>query len=285
MASDEQHRFVSQLADELNSGRLSLPSFPDVAVRVQRALESEHCSAEILARVVHSEPVLAARLLKVANSALMERGGGPVTELRTAITRLGFDMVRNSAVAVAMEQLLLGREYADIRGELQRLWRHSVAVSALAYVLAGQFPACNRDEALLAGLMHDIGRLYIQARARDFPGLAADAGELEALAAGWHTGIGRAVLEKWGFSEAICAAAEGHHDDYCAGVAGPATLTDVVWVANWLAERLERRGAPPEAPGPMAACARLGLDPAGCEAQVNASRAEIRNLRQALGAG
>ena len=283
MPSDEQQRFVMQLADELNSRHLDLPSFPDVAVRVQRALESEHCTPDTLARVVHSEPVLAARLLKLANSALLERGAGPVTELRTAISRLGFDMVRSAAVAVAMEQLLLGREYRDIRAELERLWRHSVAVSALAHVLARDFPALNRDEALLGGLMHDIGRLYIRARARDFPGLAADADELEALAAAWHTGVGRAILEKWGFSEAVCAAAEGHHDD-CSGASGPATLTDLVWVANWLAQRLERRGDPPEAPGPVAACARHDLDPRGCEALVKASREEIRSLRQALGA-
>ncbi len=178
MASEEELRFISQLADELNSRRLVLPSFPDVALRVRQALEAEHCTADTLARVVHSEPALAARLLKVANSALLNRGGPPVTDLRTAIARLGFDMVRNAATAVAVEQLLLGREHQDIRAELERLWRHSVAVSALAYVLAGQCRGVNRDEALLAGLMHDIGRLYVHARARDFPALAAQPDDL-----------------------------------------------------------------------------------------------------------
>lgn len=279
MASEEECRFISRLTDELNSRRLALPSFPDVALRVQQALDAEQCSADTLARVVRSEPVLAARLLKVANSALLDRGGAPVTELRSAIARLGFDMVRNAAMAVAVEQLLLGQEHQDIRAELERLWRHGVAVSALAYVLAGECRGLNRDEALLAGLMHDIGRLYIHARAREFPGLAADSGELAALVYDWHTGIGRAILEAWGLSEAVCAAAEGHHDDR-AGLFGPPTLTDLVWVANWLAECREGRASPTLDPGP--GCRRLGLDPADCQALVSASKEEIQSLTQAL---
>ena len=56
-------------------------------------------------RVVGSEPALAARLMQIANSAALNFTGKPITELRTAIARMGFNMVRSAAIAFAMSQL------------------------------------------------------------------------------------------------------------------------------------------------------------------------------------
>lgn len=90
--------FVQALARELSSGRIELPSFPDVAIRVQRALADENVRPDTIVRLIGSEPALAAWVLRMSNSAAMNVSGRQVNDLRTAITRLGFNVVRSAAV-------------------------------------------------------------------------------------------------------------------------------------------------------------------------------------------
>ena len=97
--------FVSALAKEMSAGKIELPGFPDIAIRVRRALQDEEVSAEKLVRVIGAEPSLTARLLQLANSAAINRGGARINDLRTAITRVGFTLVRSSSIALAMSQL------------------------------------------------------------------------------------------------------------------------------------------------------------------------------------
>lgn len=94
-------QFVQRLGKELSTGKLDLPPFPDVALRIKTALESPDVSAQRMANVVAADPVLSARLLQIANSAAMS-SSGHVTDIRTAVTRLGFNMVYNTAVSIAM---------------------------------------------------------------------------------------------------------------------------------------------------------------------------------------
>src|SRR5687768_18402212 len=88
--------FVSELAAEVSKGKVELPSFPDVAVRVRKVLADEHVSNEQLARVVGSEAGLAARVFTLANSAALNRTGRPVSELKTAVNRIGHNNGRTA---------------------------------------------------------------------------------------------------------------------------------------------------------------------------------------------
>ena len=111
--------FVRTLGSELASGELELPAFPDVAIRVRAALEDPDVSADQVARLVAAEPVLAGRLIKIANSALLSgRSGDSVKDIRTAVTRLGFNMVRNTAIALAMSQTMGGQSNAELKTRL-----------------------------------------------------------------------------------------------------------------------------------------------------------------------
>src|SRR3954447_23987501 len=81
--------FVTELAQEVSSGKVELPSFPDIAVRVRKVLADEQVSNEQIARVVGSDPGLAARVFTLANSAALNRGGKNVSDLKTALNRIG----------------------------------------------------------------------------------------------------------------------------------------------------------------------------------------------------
>src|SRR5580693_7824646 len=97
--------FVRTLAAELSGGNVDLPSFPEIAVRVRRILSDPKSTSDQVVRVVGSEPALAARLLRIANSASLNRSGRAVGDLRTAINRIGYNMVRSAAVSFAMAQI------------------------------------------------------------------------------------------------------------------------------------------------------------------------------------
>src|ERR1700677_4725831 len=87
--SQDAFGFIQSLASELSAGKVDLPSFPEIAVRVRRILSDPNSSVEQVVRVVGSEPALSARLLRIANSTSLNRSGKAVTDLRTAINRIG----------------------------------------------------------------------------------------------------------------------------------------------------------------------------------------------------
>ena len=272
--------FVQGLAAELNQGKLRLPSFPDAVIRIRKALEDENCTTERLARIAASDQVLAGRLLHLANSALLQRGGDRATDLRTAIQRLGFAMVRNAAISVAMDQMLHAGDLGPAVHVIKDLWRASTRVAALSYVVAKRTKHISPDEAFLAGLLHNVGKLYILIRAAQRAELFEDAEEQRAALDGWHNIIGRLIIEHWGFSEAQAAAAEGYLD--LDRKAAEADVTDVVQVATLLDGMSTQHDMPAMSLDDVRSCKRLGLRQEQANALIRESNEEIRALADAL---
>ncbi len=227
--------FVQNLAADLNKGDVKIPSFPDIVIRIKRALEDENCDIEKLTKVVSSDPALAARLLALANSALLQRGAKQVQDLRTAVGRLGQKMVRNTAMSVAVEQIFLGSSLGSHRERLREIFRESTRVAAYTFTLARTLTKINPDEALMAGLLHNVGKLYIIMQATNHPEFIDSDETMDQLMQNWHGQIGKAIIEGWGFSEAMADAA-ADHSDLERAVMGPADLTDIVTVASLLAQ-------------------------------------------------
>lgn len=273
--------FVQKLADELNAGELDLPSFPDVAMRVRKVIEDDNCTLDKIVRVVGSEPALAAKLMQMSNSALMRRGDDEVTDLRTAINRLGHKNVRSAAISIAMKQLLSDAQTAELKPYLATLWTHSVQVSAICYALAkkvaiGKTP----DEALLAGLLHDIGKLYILTRSRQFPELFAEQASLNQILEDWHPAIGKTIIEHWQLGDDLAFAIENHEDlDYVPS-RRTADLTDLLIVGNYLANA-DTTTDDDEVALPSA-FDRLEVDLAAGRAIIEDSREQIQALALAL---
>jgi hypothetical protein len=188
---DDAFAFIKSLALELSSGKIELPSFPDVALQVRKVLSDEFVSSKQVVRVVSTEPALAAKLLLMANSAALNPGGPKVVELRTAITRIGFNMVRSASLAFAMEQIRKAESLKSLRGPLNVLWERSVLVAALSFVVAKRHTQVNPDTALLAGLLHGVGKLYIMARAAKHPMLFADQPTYSQIVRDWHASIAK----------------------------------------------------------------------------------------------
>jgi HD-like signal output (HDOD) protein len=273
--------FVQQLAADLSCGNFELPAFPEIALRVRDALNDPDVCVDKLSRIVLSEPVLSARLLRIANSALMRRGAMEVTDVKVAVSRLGFDMVRNTSVSVAMDSAFGGCSAAALRQHFERTRRHSVSVAVLSYMLAKRLAiGLNPDEAMLSGLLHAVGRFYIFSRVQSFPDLFAEESMMDQLMSDWHTGVGRAIVESWGFPDAIAVAVD-EHEIIDREHPGRADLADIVLVANLLA-RLSPGAEPEWNISDVPACAKLRLDPATISNVLSESEAEVQSMATAL---
>ena len=183
----EAFAFVQALAGELSKGKVDLPSFPDIALRVRKVLGDEEVTQEQVVRVVGSEPALAARLMQIANSAALNFSGKPIRSCAAAINRMGHNMVRSAAIAFAMSQLKKVDSLKGLEKPLDDLWKSSAAVAAMSHAVAKRYSKINPDTGMLAGLLHGIGKLYILTRSNKHPALFADATAYNQIVRDWHS--------------------------------------------------------------------------------------------------
>jgi HD-like signal output (HDOD) protein len=261
---------------------VDLPSFPEIAIRVRRVLADPDSSADQVVRVVGSEPALAARLMRIANSASFNRSGRAVADLRTAISRIGYNMVRSAAISFAMAQIRNANKLAGLEHYLKDLWERSTRVAAFGFVLARSAGGVNPDEALLGGVLHGIGKLYVLTRAGSHPELFADIATLDDIIADWHAAIGKAILENWEFSEEM-ASAIGDQEDHARAEPAPPDLKDVVAVAAVMAAHCSDPDALAAALKGLATAERFGLTPEKTRLLLEESAIEVSALSSALG--
>jgi HD-like signal output (HDOD) protein len=273
--------FVAELAQEVSSGRVELPSFPDVAVRVRKVLADEDVSNDQIARVVSSDAGLAARVFTLANSAAMNRGGRTVTDLKSAVNRIGHNNVRTAAVSFAIAQLRRAAELRHIAKELEVLWNEATMIAALAYAIAGRARGINADESMLAGLLHNVGKIYILARANRHATLFADQAALAQVLRDWHSNVGKAIVDNWGFPEHISEAV-GEHENIDRAVGHP-DVTDVLTVAVMMSGFVGHEADLELNMQGVKAFWRLGLDNEKCVYILRDCAEEIALLRTALG--
>ena len=273
--------FLRTLAAEVTEGNIDLPCFPGVVVRISSALTDPTTTVDKVVTMVGAEPRLAARLLQAANSAMFNVSGRPVTELRTAVTRLGQQMIQSTALSYAMQQVKKEKTLAGIANPLDELWRKSIAVASICQLLA-QRTSLSPDEAYLAGLLHGIGALYIMVHAAESQAGGGSSGMLLDMISGWQAGIGKALLESWGFAEPLCEAVGAQADLERRG-RHEATLTDILVASLVLAESL--RAPPPRAIGTegIHAFVSIRITPADCDAILNQADERIRLVHDALG--
>jgi HD-like signal output (HDOD) protein len=204
--------FIRELATELSSGTVQLPSYPEAAMRVQRALSSEDVDLETVVRAISAEPLLAVRIMQMANSARINAMGRPIPDLRKAVTRLGYNMVRIAAMTFVMQQLQLTPAHAPVQQQLAGLWRLSVNVAALVRTITIHHSRLNPDVAVLVGLLHAVGKLCIHVRLAGHPELLARPEVCARILADWHSDIGGALLSDWGMADEVIDAVRFHAD-------------------------------------------------------------------------
>lgn len=275
-------QFISRLGGDLARKDFDLPAFPETALRVRQLLKEPNISLDKLSNVVLSEPALTARLLRMANSALMRRGTIEITDVKTAISRLGFNIVETAAVSLAANQVFQVAGGSAVRQRLDAVRKHSVRVSAIAYVLAARARTSTKpDTAMLAGLLHAIGKFYILTKVNEFPDLFANTAELNELLEHWHAGVGKVIVEHWGFPEEVVEAVD-EHQLLDREKIGPPDLTDIIIVANVLADVDDPDTGDLSALDDLPSLERLKMDAGAARTLLQESTEQIQSLVQAL---
>ncbi len=198
-----------------------LPTIPESVLEVQRLADAEDADAKALATIIQRDPALAARLLRVANSAFYSARSNPVSSVQFAITRLGFQEVARIALASSViEQFALTFNTINYYS----FWRHSLAAAFLAQRIGAREESplsAEKNMLYLAGLLHDIGLLiYDRFYPRIFDEVNSHAlvttstylsAEQELLGKEAHCFVGGALLEVWRLDPCAVAAVRYHH--------------------------------------------------------------------------
>jgi HD-like signal output (HDOD) protein len=236
---------LKSIAAQAGRGELAFPTHVNATLKLQRALSDPDCHIEEAARLVQTEPLLAARTVAIANSAAYNRAGNDVTNVKAAVQRVGFRTLGALAASVIVRQLASGVTDPLVRAKADQLWQHSANVAALALVIARRVSFVDPDTAMFAGIVHEVGGFYLLSRAAEFPGL------LEGGADEWiehgQIEIGRGVLHKLGIPAPVMEAIEALWNGMRA--LPPETLGDTLMLAKDLAPipspLLERPGFSP----------------------------------------
>jgi HD-like signal output (HDOD) protein len=228
---------LKHLAAEAARGNLTFPTSATVLLRVRKGLDDPDCAIETAARLIQTEPVLAARVVAVANSTMFNRSGRTVTDVRAAVNMLGFRMVRTLATAMVVRRMAGQPETPAHRDLAMKLWGHSAHVAALAHLIARRVTKQDPDTAPFAGMVHEIGGFYLLARAKDHPGLldgdAQDWSADNAAGVSPEKDLGRAVLGALQVPKPVLDGIEVLWNGYLAFP--PKTLGDTLLLADQLA--------------------------------------------------
>ena len=208
-----QARWTMPLVRAIKRKRLRLPSLSPTVDRVVKLIESAEVDLDELADAVNGDPVLATRIMGVANSSYF-RGATEVPNVREALMRMGVREARTIVVVVALRSTVL--RSPGLGDQATHLWKHSLLAASATQEIAAELPPWE-SSGFLAGLLHDLGKLAVLAFVSELPAWQDDGAEpsqstVEAICEATHASLGAMVLASWGFPETFCDGIMAHHD-------------------------------------------------------------------------
>lgn len=191
--------FLDHVQKELDANRLILPTLPDVALKVRDAVSKGDTSSQDIADMIVTDAALSTRLMQVANSPLY-RGAIEVNNIQMAVTRLGSTTIRTLITSLVMQQMFSPTSEL-LEKYFREVWEQGVNVSAISRALSSFVPHLSPDEAMLAGLIHQIGKLPILLLVEDIPEFRDSPSRLNQLLEKAHPAIGKMIMDTWDFPE------------------------------------------------------------------------------------
>ncbi len=233
---DQLRAFSTAIEHELETRAIAFPTVLELSLRIRTVANDPDSSVEQIAALIRIEPVVSARVMQMANSVVFNPAGNRVAGVTAAIARIGLSNVRTIAVVVAMGQLAEERRSRVMRERAREVWQHAVDTAAWAYAVAGQRRRALADGALLAGLLTQIGPLYLVARVARYPAVAADLAGFAEIAEFWSAEVTHSILEKLELPAEIVDAVDAAAGDPTDAPWPPESLVDAVALARLVAQ-------------------------------------------------
>jgi putative nucleotidyltransferase with HDIG domain len=228
----------------LEKDNLLIPAMPAIAVQCMHLLDDPEQSFSDVGKLVGKDPVLASRVLRLANSAAFP-GKSPVTTLEPAIVRMGTEGLKLALVNYSMYQAFSSKD-ARIQSSFRAIWEHSLAVALIARELADRMSVAQRLDpgvAYLAGLLHDVGKPVVGALLLEAERLMANKKSStpwishnvwKRVVAGSHRRVGVALARRWNLPSEISQAVEG---SVAFDPAASVSFANLVCLANAVAKQ------------------------------------------------
>ena len=231
---EAQHKHLEEqiyldVFQALQAGNLELPSMPDTGVRIAKHLEDPAADSDSIARIIQLDPALTARLIQVANSPAF-KGRTRIESCCDAVTRMGQSTTRDLVISFVLKGIFRTRD-PFLQRRMEQVWQHSARVAAISYALARRIPGLDAGQAMLAGLMHDIGVIPVLTSAARNSGVTDDADLLERVLSRLRGDCGAMILRKWGFAPEFVEVAL-HAEDWHREVGSQPDYTDLVIIAQ-----------------------------------------------------
>jgi len=209
-----KEKIIFMVPKELILNACDIPAVPMVAFKVLRLIEDPHSTIEDIQRAITADQALATRILKIANSAFYGARRS-INTVSDAITIIGFNTVKHVVLAVSTREVYKGFGLFE-----QKLWEHSLAVSVASGLIASEIAFLKREEAIVVGLLHDIGKAMLNNSQPEKYSIVTQAvydkikpyASIEKEFFGFdHAEVGYLLAEKWGFPELLCNVILKHH--------------------------------------------------------------------------
>jgi HD-like signal output (HDOD) protein len=268
-----------------SSGRLELPSLPDVALKIQAAMKDPDVDVRRLAGIVSADIAIAGGLIQAAGSAAYGTGN-PVRSVRDAIVRIGLTAARRLAMTIAMQRVFRASS-TILKQRMQDLWQRSLHVSVLSFVIARSIKGIDSEQALLAGLLHEVGTVAIlDYVGHKHPDVSTE--ELDATVSKLQGIVGELVVRSWNLGPEMAQVILDSSNPERRQEGSKGALSDVVIVAK---RYHLNRGCAGESASPLPGLPsfiRLGLEPPaedGTLAIIENAANEMREMMAVLHGG
>ena len=224
------NHFFTEFAHAYRENTLSLPSLPQVALRLKKALEDPEIAIAEISNIIQFDTAIVAKLIQVANSVFYA-GESPITNCHNAVIRLGLDGTRRVVMGVSLKQLFYS-ENQPLMSMMQANWRNSIYLSSLCFVLAKESKTVSPEDALLAGLICDIGRIPILNFAEQQRDVAPNLMELKTATPFLSPSVGTLMLHNLGFPPDLVNVPKFAEDWFYESGEEKLTLIDIVILAK-----------------------------------------------------
>lgn len=223
------NRFFSSFSAAYRENKLSLPSLPNVALRLKEAMEQDLGINEVV-KIIGVDASIVAKLIQLANSPLYSPVS-PVTNCHAAVTRLGLDQTRKLVMGISLKQLFRCQNL-KLMEKMQALWKNSLYISSLSFVLAQENGSPNPEDALLAGLISDIGTIPVLHFAEQYPNEYPNLDVLDSAIPFLNPPVGSLVLHTLGFAQELAVIPKYAEDWFYESGDDQLNLVDIVILAK-----------------------------------------------------
>lgn len=227
---DVDNQLLFSIYHALREDRLELPSLPDIALKIRDAAADPNKGAHEIAQILSVDPALAGYCVRIANSAV-HAGSEPVSNVRDAVNRIGVDATRDFVMAHVVRHLFDSRDQR-CTSLMKTAWNHSAHIAALCHVLARRLSRLNPEQALLAGLLHDIGVMVLVSQLVHFPDLFRSQATLATALRELKHQVTAMVLRAWNLPETTVKAAFAA-EHWSREPSPDYQLADILLLAHW----------------------------------------------------